>query len=150
MSRKKIIWSIILLAVVVGIVYGYKEYTRTNRDIKNVRPDFTVTSLDLMREFEQSDSTASKKYNGKILEVKGNVKAVEVDGMAYYTIVLGDSSGLSSVRCSLDTTHQNDATGIQAGKSVSIRGVCTGFNELDLGLGSDVILNRCVIVSNKP
>jgi hypothetical protein len=49
----------------------------------------------------------------------------------------------------MDSTHQKDAAKLVSGSSTTVRGSCTGFNKDDLGLGSDVILNRCVIVSNK-
>ena len=150
MSRKKITWIIILLVIIIGAIYGYREYSRTNKDLQDVKPDFSLAATQLIREFESSDSAAAKKYNGRIVEVNGNVKVVEKDENGYYTIVLGDSAGLSSVRCSLDTTHHEDATRLSGGQSAIIRGACTGFNASDLGLGSDVILNRCVVINNTP
>jgi len=150
MSRKKLIWIIALLAVIAVAVYGYREYSRTNRDIKSVRPDFVLPALDLIREYETSDSIATKKYNGKIIEITGVIMEVEKDENGYYTIVLGDNAKPSSVRCSMDTAHQADATLVSKGQSITVRGACTGFNVSDLGLGSDVILNRCVIIKKEP
>lgn len=80
----------------------------------------------------------------------GNVKAIEKDEKGYYTIVLGDSQSLSSVRCSMDTTHNQDAAHLTNGSSATVRGSCNGFNKDESGLlGSDVILNYCVIISTK-
>jgi hypothetical protein len=146
MSRKKIILLLILIAIAVAAWYGYREYSRTNKDLKNVRPDFIVNASDLIKEFESGDSAAAKKYNGQILEVTGFVKNIDKDDQGYYTLVLGDTSGLSSVRCSMDTSHQSDAASLIAGSSAIVRGACTGFNKDDMGLGSDVILNRCAII----
>jgi hypothetical protein len=48
----------------------------------------------------------------------------------------------------MDSVHQQDAAKVSVGTSVTVRGACTGFNKDEMGLGSDVILNRCVIVKN--
>jgi putative nucleic acid binding protein len=146
MSPKKTILIIVVLALAIAGWFGWKEYSRTNRDLEKATPDFVVTASEFIREFEASDSVATKKYNGKIIEVTGNVKTVEKDEKEFYTIVIGDSTNLSAVRCSMDTAHNADAAGLTPGSSVRVRGICTGFNNDDLGLGSDVILVRCAII----
>jgi hypothetical protein len=146
MSRKKIILLVLLVIAIAAAFYGYKEYTRTNERLDRVKPDYRVTASSLIREFETNDLLATRKYNGKIVEVNGFVKAVEKDEQGFYTIVLGDSVLTTSVRCSVDTTQQADAAGIQNNSSATIRGVCTGFNKDEMGLGSDIILNRCVLL----
>jgi len=149
MKRKKIIWLIILLAALGGAWYGYKEYTRTNKDLQKVKAHFILPAVDLIKEYEINDSSATKKYNGKIVEVNGFVKKVDKDEQGYYTIVLGDTASLSSVRCSIDSAHHTDAASITEGSSATIRGACTGFNKDEMGLGSDVILNRSVIIKKE-
>lgn len=149
MSRKKIIWSVILIVVAGGALYGYKEYSRTNKDLSRTRADISASAADLVREYESNDAAANTKYLGKIIDVTGSVKEVTKDEGGYFTIVLGDTAGLSSVRCAMDSSHQDDAARVSNGSSVMIRGACTGFNKDDMGLGSDVILNRCVLVPQK-
>jgi uncharacterized protein (DUF1330 family) len=149
MSRKRIIWTTVLLAIAAGAIFCYKEYTRTNQDMANARADLNLTAAELIRDYQSNDSNANKKYNGKVIEVKGSVKRIEKDEKGYFTVVLGDSS-ISSVRCSMDTIHQNDAASLTEGSSAIIRGACTGFNKDETGLvGSDVILNRCAIINTK-
>jgi hypothetical protein len=149
-SRKKIIFFLVLIVLAGGAWYGYREYTRTNEDLKNADASFKLTASDLIHEYEQNDSLADQKYLGKILEVRGNVKEVRKDEYGYYTIALGDSSNMSAVRCALDTIHHQDAASVIPGSSAILRGNCTGFNKDETGLlGSDVILNRSVIVQSK-
>ena len=124
----------------------WKEFARTNKDLSKVNADFEVSSSSLIQEFESNDSLAAKKYNGKILDLSGNVKKLEKDELGLFTIILGDSTSLTSVRCSIDTSYQADAARLMANSSVKLRGMCTGFNKDEFGLGSDVILNRCVII----
>lgn len=149
MSRKKIIWLVILLIAAGGAWYGYSEYSRSNKNYQHVKPDFSVSAIDLVREFEAGDSAAGGKYNGKAIEVSGNVKTIDKDEKGFYTVTLGDSTSLSSVRCSMDTAHKDDAAGLRTGSSVILRGACTGFYKDEMGLGSDVILNFCVLITKK-
>jgi len=148
-KKRKFIWILIILNTGLGIWLGLKEYNRSNKDFSNVTPDIKIAATDLIREYETDNSTANKKFLGKILETIGTIKDIIKDKDGYYTIVIGDTSNLSSVRCSMDTVHQQDAADLLLLSSVSLRGACTGFNEDEMGLGSDVILNRCVVVQNK-
>jgi hypothetical protein len=147
--RKKFIWAIILLAIGAGAWYGFKEYTRSNKDLLYSLPDQRISAASLVKEFEINDSSANRKYLGKVIETDGIVKEVQKDEAGYYTVVLGETGKLSTVRCSMDTAHQQDASRLRVGSSAVMRGSCTGFNKDDMGLGSDVILNFCVIVSTK-
>ncbi|OQY94699.1 MAG: hypothetical protein B6D37_07545 [Sphingobacteriales bacterium UTBCD1] len=147
-KQRKLTGLLILLTAGAGIWQGLKEYNRTNTDMANAAADVKIPSSELIKSYETSDSLSNKKYLGKILEVNGHIKKIETDDNGSYTVVLGDTSSLSSVRCSMDSTHQKDASKLTGGSSISIRGVCTGFNKDDMGLGSDVILNRCVILKN--
>ena len=149
MKRKKIIWLLVLLVVAVGGWYAYKEFSRTHKDLQKVKPAYVLSATTLITEFEAGDSAAGKKFNGEVLEITGFVKKLEKDELGFYTIVLGDNNSLSSVRCSMDTVHKEDAAMVAAGSSVTVRGVCTGFNKDEMGLGSDVILNRCVVIKKE-
>lgn len=149
MSRKKTILLLFLLAAVAAAWYGYKEYTRTNKDLAAAKADFVLAATDLIKEYESNDSVSAKKYNGKILEINGQVKAVEKDDKGYYTVVIGDNTSMSSVRCAIDSIHQDKVTGFINQSSVTVRGACTGYNKDEMGLGADIILNRCVVVNKK-
>ncbi|MEI9911904.1 MAG: hypothetical protein WDO71_21035 [Bacteroidota bacterium] len=150
MNRKKAIWLIIILVVVAGAWYGYGEYNRTHKDLQKTKPDFVLSAVSLIHEYETGDSSVNTKYNGKVIEVTGYIKNIEKDQEGYYTIILGDSASQSSVRCSMDTVYAADAASLAAGSSATVRGSCNGFNKDETGLiGSDVILNYCVIINKK-
>jgi tRNA_anti-like len=148
-SKKKIIWLSILLVLAIGAWYGFREYNRTNPDLSKVKADIQIAATDIIKEYEQNDSIADKKYLGKVVEVTGNIKKVEKAEGGYFTVVLGDATSLSSVRCAIDTTRQQDAASLTIGSSAILRGNCTGFNKDEMGLGSDVILNFSVIIPDK-
>lgn len=149
MTKKKILISVISIAIICGAGYGYGEYTRKVKSLRHVKADLHMSASELVSAFEKNEATANAAYLDKIIAVKGNVKEIARDDKGSYTLVLGDKESMNSVRCSMDTTLQKDVAGLSAGTLIKVKGACTGFN-LDELLGSDVILNRCVIEKNVP
>jgi hypothetical protein len=147
-KRKGMLLILFLLAAIAAWV-AYDQYMRTNKDLIEVKADIKISAIELIQEYEKDDSAADRKYLGKILEVTGIVKEVTKDENGFYTIALGQEESLSSVRCSMDSVHKTDAANVASGSSATIRGACIGFNPDEMGLGSDVKLNRGVIISKK-
>ena len=147
-KQRKILWPLFIIIAGVGLWQGLKEFNRTNKDLANAKADVKISANDLIHEYETNDSASNQKFLGKVVEVEGYMKKIDTDDKGFYTLVLGDTASLSSVRCAIDSTHQKDAANLAVGASMTIRGNCTGFNKDQMGLGSDVILNRCVIIKN--
>ncbi len=148
MNRKKIIWLVIVFVAAAVAWYAYSEYNRTHRDLYTLQADFTVTAAAIAEAYEKGETAAASKFNDKIIDVNGVVKRTEKDEKDDYTVIL-DAGGSSSVRCLVDTAYRQEAANLQPGISTVVRGVCTGFIRDELGLGSDVILNRCVIIKKE-
>lgn len=147
MKKKKILLKIlaVVLIVIIGTaLLAFREFYRKPKDLTNLKPKFTVSAIDFIKEFGTDDKKADAKYLDKVIEVNGVVKEMKKDENGYYTIVLGDTSAMSSVRCSMDSLHNDGLQNIARGNNLSIKGVCTGYNAEEF-LGSDVILNRAVI-----
>jgi cbb3-type cytochrome oxidase subunit 3 len=147
MRAGKKILLIVLLVVIAGAFYIYREYNRTNIDIANETPAFEISDAQLIKAFADNDSIANSTYVGKVISVSGTVKNINKDQRGYYTVSLGDSSSPSSVRCSVDSMYTDRAATIKPGMKLAIKGNCTGYNADEL-LGLDVIVNRCVIEDN--
>ena len=141
---KRFILILLVIIVLAAGWYGYKLYTGKVPSLTEVEADATISATDLIAAFEKDSASANKQYLGKILEVSGNVKSVEKESS---TISLGNAESNSSVRCSLDSAFVKDIASLNPGSAITIKGNCTGYmpDETGLGLGSDVILNRCVL-----
>jgi len=140
---KRTILILLLIVVVAGGWYAYKLYTDKVPSLTEVKSDVTINAVDLISAFETDSASGNKMYLGKVIIVTGTVKAIDGDGA---TLVLGDPGNSSSVRCSMDSTFIKTAGALNLGSTVSLKGACTGFipDETGFGLGSDVVLNRCV------
>lgn len=145
---KRLMIFLLLIVVLAGAWYGYKKYTAEVPSLTDLKTDASVSATDLIDAFEKDSASANKQYLGKILEVSGNVKSID-QGEAI--VVLGKNEGSSSVRCSIDSNFVKDISTLNIGSITVIKGHCTGFNpdETGMGLGSDVILNRCVFTGKK-
>lgn len=147
MTKKRIIIGGIVVVIMVAAVYAWYEYNRTVEGLSDVRADYSVNATALINEFVSNEESASKKYLNKILSVKGTIKSIEA-GEGAGTIVLGNTTDMSGVRCVLDSSAHSMAGSLQQGAVITIKGAITGFNKDETGLlGSDVQLNRCVIAN---
>lgn len=144
MSKKAVLFFILAAAVILGIGYVYKEYTRTNKSLTNIKADYKLKVNELITAFETNEQQANQQYLDKIIAVSGTIKEIYKDDDGNYSVILGEQESMSSVRCAMDSTQHKVAARLLMGSEVTIKGACTGFNADDL-LGSDVILNRCVI-----
>jgi len=151
MKKKKIIFLSLIIILLVSGLYIYKEYNRKNTDLGSVQANIKLSAGELLQKFEADEAAANKIFLTRkdyIVAVDGQVKDVIKDEKGYYTISLGDTTTMSTVRCSVDTMYNQRAASVRQGDKLSIQGAVTGFNKDEL-LGSDVILNRCAIIATK-
>lgn len=147
-NLKKIL-LLLLVIVAAAALYAYKEFNRKNKSLHDVEATASFKGAEILGQFSTDEKKATALYNGKAISIEGNIKSVDKDDKGFYTIVLGEAGSSSSVRCSIDSTDANSAAALQANSVVKIKGICAGYNADELGLGSDLILNRCVIENKK-
>jgi len=147
MKRKNILRYIVLPLLVIGAaaaIYIYKEYNRKQKDTASLKPAYSVTASSLVSEFEANEKASNTKYLDKVIRVDGMVKQLEKDDKGFYTIILGDTASMLSVRCSIDSIHTSEVAAVKQGSVIAVKGICSGFNADEM-LGSDVILIRSVV-----
>lgn len=146
MSKKTITRVLIpvLILLLLGAVYVYREFNRKAPDTADLTPAYELTGTQLLETFQQDEKKANTLYLGKVLAVSGIIKSLSSDSAGVQTLVIGDTASLSSVRCIMNGETGSDAGSLAVGTRVTIKGICTGYNADDMGLGADVLLNRCV------
>lgn len=144
MRTKKIIIISAATLVLGGSFYGYSEYNRKPANLARVKPQVELSAEALIKTFENNEQDANATLLDKVIAVKGKLKSIEKNDTGDYTVILGEEGSTSSVRCSMDAAHRHETTGLAAGTEIVVKGACTGFQADEL-LGSDVMLNRCVI-----
>ena len=92
-KRKYLVVSllILILSVIIGYNYMYKEH----RDISSEKADFTLTSQDLVNEYQIDLDEATAKYLDKTIELSGKVTDVESDNFTLNNVVICYSDSLT-------------------------------------------------------
>src|SRR5215211_99728 len=148
MKRYSLITLVIILFAIAGSWYAYRISTGKVKSLMEMETEAALNAAELIAAFEKDSAGANTNYLGKVLEVTGPVKSVEKDEGAA-TLILGTENSLSAVRCSMDSEYVKKALLLNPGSMVTVKGACTGYNADEMGLGSDVVMNRCVIPSKK-
>ncbi len=129
----KIVW---LLAGPVAAVGGYNigEHYLMNEvhdATENVKADYTVNAIDLLKEFVNNDTLTNKKYLDKTLLVSGTASQVSVLPDSTSTIKFEDSTGSYAI-FSLEKDEVESVKKLKVGETVTVKGVCSGsiFSEI--------------------
>jgi hypothetical protein len=150
MKKKTIIYtaSLVFIAILAVGLYALKEYNRKSIDLKSTKSDYTLTAKELISEFSISDKTSNAKYLSKSVSISGYIKTIDTTNIGSFTLVLWDNNTNTSIRCSMDSTENNYANQLKLGNTATIKGIYTGFNSDDLGLGADIIFNKCILIKD--
>lgn len=132
MGTKRILLVAILAALLLGGIYGYKEYNRGVESTAAQESSAALPAAELVQAFVADENAANTSYVGQVVEVKGTVLRVEGN-----TVVLsaGPDAEVSCMFSEVPTTA--------TGSAMTIKGECAGFDGL---IGAQVQLVRCALV----
>lgn len=136
-------WKIIVLAIAVaGLIAAlyvwFFVYNKPHRDYIVAEPDMELTAEQLYFDFIEDEQLAHETYNGKVLEIQGELTNVEqVEDMVILNFVIDEGMfGGEGVRFTMFEPFHQEALSLEAGTMLTVKGFCTGFT------GSDVILEH--------
>ncbi len=139
-------WMKILLILAIlgaaGATYVYVfVYNKAHPDYANLEPDFDTEAQTLFEAFKNNPEDAATTYNGKIIRLSGTLDKIdklEDQTIAYFILDEG-MFGNEGIRISMLPDEADKIKPLDTGKSVIIKGFCTGYND------SDVILDTAVL-----
>ena len=140
--------KIVLILAAIGIVAAilvYKLYiNKPHKDIENAKADFKLKAEVLYNEYVTDKATADLKYNGKVIEISGNLSETEIaDTLVVATFVYKQGDfGDEGIRCTMLPKFNEETKKIASGTEVKIKGFCAGFNDID------VILEKASLVKD--
>lgn len=138
---------VILIALIIGGIYGYSEYTRKPADLADAKADIAVTAVQLFTEYTQNEAEANAKYFNKVTNVRGVLKSVDRDHPGSVTITLNSGDPQSNISCELDARHIGEADKLHTGDTVTVTGTCSGKGESVMGIPADILFTRCAITA---
>lgn len=133
----KKIATIISFLVLIAVAYGVYMFNKKTESLHKVKPEYTVTANQLYMEFVNNEKSAILKYEGKIIEVTGEVIMVTKTDSISNVLLGAEEALLGGVNCSFNELENN----LQKGEIITVKGQCQGYL-------TSVILNNCVIGEN--
>jgi hypothetical protein len=114
----------VLLLLVGAVLTG-----QSNQDVVK------ATVEQFIKDFELNKLAAEKKYIGNIVELAGTIKSIEkslILGRLRVTFAKGKIAGIvvSDIDCYFPDSARDDLEALQAGKKVTIRGLCKNADTL--------------------
>ncbi len=128
---------LLIIILLLGITYVWNEYNRTQKSTLDIEAITSSTTTAIVKEFEVDESSANKKYNGKVVLVKGIIQSIDLNDSTQRVTLKGEVSGVIG---ELEKSERKKASQLKVGDSLILKGVCTGFL-------MDVILVRTIIVN---
>jgi hypothetical protein len=131
-NMKKLLWIILALVVAGGII-GYYQWNKPHEKVEDMK-GVAIDASKLCADFAADENKANSTYLNKALETKGVITDVSKNQDGGIVIAL-DGGNASSVQC----TMRDKNVEAETGKTVIVKGICTGY------ILSDVTLTDCVL-----
>jgi hypothetical protein len=129
-----IIGALALIGVTVAVMVYVFVINKPHPDYEKVNPDYFMTAEALFGAFRDDAQKASELYNGKIIQVSGQLSSVEdVNGQLVLCFVLGEGMfGEEGIRISMIPSEALQSNSFVEGQDITLKGYCTGFNDTDV------------------
>jgi uncharacterized protein (UPF0333 family) len=121
---KKLLIAFVTLLVIGGAAFWY-IMTEEFSDTSSAKAAYTVNAMDLLREFQESDSIANKKYAEQIITVNGRISEIETADTTANIKFIDTTTG-SYLIFDFQAQHAAEAKTLNIGDSVSLKGSCSG------------------------
>lgn len=125
---KKIIFSLLVIAVLAFVSYNYLY--KDHRNIAGEKSEYEIEAATLALAFLDQPNEATAKYMDKTLTISGNVTELESGGVTIDNAAYCEFLENSGEKAALD-------------KKITVKGRCIGYDEL-LEI---VKLDQCTIIN---
>jgi hypothetical protein len=121
--KKILIGLLILFCGAVGVTWYV--FAAKFSDTSEQKADYSLNASDFIKEFQQNDSLANKKYTEKIIIINGVVSEIEAaDSSANIKMI--DSASGDYIIFAFQQQHLAETKKIKEGQRLSIKGSCSG------------------------
>jgi len=135
---KYLLWLLVGIGLAIAISWlSFLYLPKASSEGKTA--DIAITATQLFQQFEQDETTSNATYISKVLEVRGLLREKSTDENGSTVLILAAGDEFGGVLCTLEESQTEKAMNLQFGKSVTVKGVCTGML-------MEVVLNKGVIV----
>lgn len=117
-------------------------------DTSGTKADFTVTAMEMIKEFQANDTAANAKYNEKIVTVSGTVSTIDMPNDSTVNIKFIDSTSGSYIIFPFEGKSAEEAKKLKVSDSISAKGSCSGVVYSEI-LGAHFISFKRTVLNKK-
>lgn len=125
MKNSRLLVSLLAVSLVISSCGFFKK----NPDIENKKADFTVSSTDLISECEKADTAINRKYNDKVLEIKGKVSST-IPGDSITSVIMDDGKS-TTITIEMYARFNDVAKNLKEGDEVTIKALYISYLPAD-------------------
>lgn len=104
---------------------------KISADEANAYPEYSITSEQILKEYDENGVRAATKYKNKVVEITGTIDDINVDilGDAYITLTDGSDFSLTDVECTfLDSQQINKLNNLVKGQTITVVGTVNDYS----------------------
>jgi hypothetical protein len=128
---KRIFIGFLGVVVIFAVTYWIAATDKFS-DTSDRKAAYIVNAIDFIREFEQNDSAANKKYREKIITVNGTISELESPDTLSVNVKFIDTTTGNFAIFAFQEQHLAEAKTLKVGDAVSIKGSCSGVAFSDI------------------
>lgn len=146
--KKALLFGLLVLALGSAYVWFF-IYNKKHKNIENTKTDFTVSVIDIVKEFEDGHDSSWKKYNEKVIELSGVVHNIAPND-SISSVVFRPSENYE-VYCEVYPRFNEDALKLKANDTIVVKGFFSGAEKPDdmLEISGVLRLKKCSFVEDK-
>lgn len=114
--KKNVLIFLILFIMSAFLIYNY--IYKSHRVIANEKVSYTISIVDLKKEFSQNDSLANDKYLDKTIEIYGKISSIDLATNSIY------------IDNSLSARLKEKPKGLNVNDTIQIKGRFIGYDDL--------------------
>ena len=143
MRTKKFIYGLLLIALLVLCIWGYRVYEEPA--LKNITTANTEENLkvgELITLFQHNEVEANISYVDKVIEVEGIIKDISTTNDRYTILLESEAFTKHFIMCDMSPLSVKRVNKLVIGDTVTLKGICKGYL-------LDVIMLNCIPINEK-
>ena len=124
--KHKIALLAIIGIILLGLLFGYFKFNKPHQGVENSKAAFQISASQLFKNFSTDETSANKKYLGKVISVKGQVLSIQHSAEQNIIQLSGDENA-GGISCLFSNAYKNGELDIKKNDEIVVKGKCSGF-----------------------
>lgn len=140
---KKILLIGLVIVVLVAAYVWFFEYNKPHKNIEEAKAEYTFTIPEVVSEYSGDFSKANTTYNGKVVEITGEIDRVIPNDSISSIVFKSDND--YEIFCEVYPRNNDEALKLAPSEKVTVKGFVSGAEAPDemLEIGGVIRMKKC-------